>query len=448
MPLLIRKTIDDLLSDARFAEILSGSAWALVARVFAALFALVFSIMVARLYGAKVMGIVAVINSFMIMTSVFTVLGTNTSILRLIPEHVFRYSSRSALLVYRKINIMIICISLIVGGWLFFGAGPIADKVFNKPHFKFYFSLAAAFIVFKSLTELNTHAIRGLKRVRAFALMQTLPQFTNLTVLLVLGLVVAHPDVPVYAFLSGFAVTGIVGWVVVEMTFKSESHPDGNAHPMPVKEILSISVPMLLTATMNFLIGQTGVIMLGIFRTEDEIGYYDISVKLATLTAFIITAVNSIAAPKFSELFHSDKIDDLFYVAKKSTKLIFWTTTPILVVLIVFGRPLLGAAFGQEFVVAYPALVVLVIGQFVNSVSGSTSLFMNMTGQQNLLRNIMLGTATMNILLNYILIPIYGISGAAVSAAVAMSSWNIATLMFIKQRFGRTTSYFPYISEL
>jgi O-antigen/teichoic acid export membrane protein len=104
---------------------------------------------------------------------------------------------------------------------------------------------------------------------------------------------------------------------------------------------LAISFPMLMTATMAFVIGQTGVIMLGMFRSEAEVGYYAIAVKLGTLTAFILHAVNSMAAPRFSELFHSDKMDELFHVAKKSAKLIFWTTAPILLGLIVLGKPVL-----------------------------------------------------------------------------------------------------------
>ena len=59
------------------------------------------------------------------------------------------------------------------------------------------------------------------------------------------------------------------------------------------------------------------------------------------------------AAPKFSELFHYQKIDELFYVAKKSAKLIFWTTSPIIIFLIVMGKPVLSLLYGNDFVAAY-----------------------------------------------------------------------------------------------
>jgi O-antigen/teichoic acid export membrane protein len=148
-------------------------------------------------------------------------------------------------------------------------------------------------------------------------------------------------------------------------------------------------------------------------------------------------------APKFSELFHAGKIADLFYVAKRSAKLIFWTTVPILLGLLVLGKSLLVSVFGPEFALAYPSLVCLVLGQAVNSISGSTGHFMNMTGHQSNLRNIMMIAAVNNVVLNLILIPFVGIFGAALAAMASVSLWNVWTLIFIKRKYGETTGYFP-----
>jgi O-antigen/teichoic acid export membrane protein len=442
----IRKKIQDLISDQKFSEIFTGSIWALSAQVLSTGFGLIASIIIARFYGADVVGIVAVIQSFLMLATIFTVLGTQTSLLRLIPEHLVKYSPTSAFRVYRKTQFMVIGVSLITGTLFFIGADLIASRVFSKPHLSFYFALASIFVVFKSLMLLNTQAVRGLRLIRVFALMQMLPQGFNLLLLVSLGLLWPSKDDPVYAILGGFALTGILGWFIMEYEFRQKMQPQDTVHLMPARGILSISLPMLMTHAMTFVIGQTGVIMLGMFRSEAEVGYYAIAVKLATLTAFILGAVNSMAGPKFSELFHSNKMDELFYVAKKSAKLIFWTTAPILLGFVIIGRPVLHIAFGQEFIVAYPALVVLAMGQFMNSISGATGLFMNMTGNQNVFRNIVVVVAATNIGLNLLLTPNYGIYGAAVAAMISLAGWNIATLIYIKLKFGKTTGYFPKVA--
>ena len=444
---ILRRKLNNFTADKKFSEILTGSVWSLSARALGTGLGLICSVIIARFYGAEMMGVLAVLQSFLGLASIFTVLGTNTSILRLIPEHLTKYSPTSAFKLYRKTQYMVIGISLITGILFFLSANLIADRVFSKPHLSFYFATAAVFVVFNSLMLLNTQAVRGLRLIRVFAFMQILPQGFNLFLLILLGVILATKSVPVYSLFGSIALTGIIGWIIMEYSFKHRMQSQDIVQLMTARRIFSISFPMLMTSTMTFINGQTGVILLGMFRSEVEVGYYAIAVKLATLTAFMLSAINSMAAPKFSELYHSGKIDELFYVAKKSAKLIFWTTTPILLGLVVLGRPILKIFFGQEFAVAYPALLFLVLGQFVNSISGSTGYFMNMTGNQNIFRNIMFFTALANIGLNLLLIPAYGIYGSAMAAMVSLSFWNISTLIYIKMKYGKTTGFFPFFSS-
>lgn len=444
LKLLQRKYIN-LTSDTKFSEILTGSVWALSARVIATVLGFIFSVIVARLYGSGVVGTVAVINSFLMLASVFTVLGTNTSILRMIPEHLTKYSATSAFQVYRKTQYMVVVVSLFAGTLIFFGADLIAAKIFSKPHLSFYFALAAGFIVFQSIMKLNTEAVRGLRLIRVFALMLLLPQSFNLLFLFGLGLLWPGNDVPVYAMLFGFTMTGIIGLLIMGYAFRKRMLPNDKVHSISGRTILSTSLPMLMSATMMFIIAETGVLILGMFRPEAEVGHYAIAVKLATMTSFVLQAINSMAGPKFSELYHSGKIDELFHVAKKSAKLIFFTTTPILIGFLGFGKPILGIVFGDEFIVAYPALVLLVLGQFVNAISGSSGMFLNMTGNQNVFRNIMVIAAVLNISLNFLLIPRLGMNGTAIAAMTSLCFWNIATLVYMKIKFGRTTGYLPLL---
>jgi O-antigen/teichoic acid export membrane protein len=444
----IKRKIHNLISDKKFSEILTGSAWAMMAKVISTGLTFVISILVTRLYGAEAMGILALIQSYLMLTTIFTELGTKTSILRLIPEHIAKYSVNSAFKVYRKTQYLVGGVSLVTGVILFFAAGVIADKVFSKPHWTFFFAVSAAFVFFKSLMELNTQAIRGLRLIRVYAVMNFLPAAIMLIILIGLTFVSKAQGNPVYAQLAALAATAIIGLWVMDKAFRTQIKKGDIVQIIPVKFIISLSLPMLMTEFMRFSIVQLGLLFLGIFCSGEVVGYYSIAVKLGTLTAFFLQAINSIVAPKFSELFYSGKMDDLFHVAKKSSKLIFYATTPILLSLVIFGKPILRFFFGPEYVAAYPSLVMLVIGQFINSISGSTADFMNMTGRQEVFRNIFLLAVIINILLNLLLIPSFSLLGSAISAMVSMSFWNISTLIYIQLKNGKTTGYFPDILAL
>jgi O-antigen/teichoic acid export membrane protein len=438
-------------SDKQFAEILSGSLWTLLAKAAAMVLTMVTSIYVARVYGAEMTGILALINSLVILAAIFTVLGTKTSILRLVPEHIKKYSFLSAFRVYRKTQFLVAGISLLTASLAFLSSGWVAGALLSKPHLAGFIALAAWFIVTKSILELNTSATRGLRLNRVFAFMHVLPSLIMLGVLMVADAIFESPNVPVYAMFTSWLIPALAGVVIVHIAFQKKISMTANrpvVEDLPAREILSISLPMLMTTSMAFIIGKSGIIVLGIFHSESDVGYYSIAVSLATLTTFVLGAVNSMSASKFSELYHSGEMEEVFRIAKKSTKLIFWTTVPILALLIVFGFPLLSLLYGSNFTVAYPAMILIALGQFVNSICGSTGMFMNMTGHQGVLRNIMFGAALINIAMNLLLTPTYGILGAATSAMISIAFWNVVTLIYIKYKYGKTLGYIPFLDKM
>jgi len=439
------RIIRRLTADRKFSEILTGSVFALGGRLAATGLALAASIITARFYGAEALGVLAVVNSFLMLATIFTVFGSGTSILVLIPEYTAKHSISSAFGVYRKTQYLVVAVSVVSTTILFLSSRVLADKIFSKPHLASIFALSSLFVVFKSAADLNIQAVRGLKLIKTFAFMQVLPSLVMFMTLAVLTLFSHYSDGPVYAQLVAFAITALVGALIMDRTFKRRMQPSDKRETTSVKNIFTISLPMLMTASLQFFIAQTGVIMLGIYCPEKEVGYFFVAVKLATLTSFILQAINSIAAPKFAELFHTGKIDELFYIAQKSTRLIFWTTVPILVTLFLFGKIILKVLFGKDFVVAYLSLVILVIGQFVNSVSGSTGYFMNMTGHQRALSNIIFVAAIINVALAFLMIPRFGINGAAVASIASLIFWNVSTLWYIKAKYGHTIGYIPLV---
>jgi len=439
----IKKIFDDYFKDEKFSEIAAGSAFSLGARALAMLFGLGANVIIARFYGADVIGVVALINTYLIIISIFAILGTDISILRFIPEHVSKYSFYSAFKVYRKVLGLIIILSIILSISLWFAGGIIADKVFSKPHLGFFFSIAALFTVFRVMQEFCLHVIRGLKHIKTFAFLQLLRQLINILFLGIVTISFYKKYNPVYIQFSAFFLTALTGLILAELAFNKKISEKQKIQNIAISSILKISFPMFLTKSMSFLIGHVDIAMIGMFRTEEEVGYYAVAVKLAMLTTFILQSINVMAAPKFSELYHQGKIEELFYVAKKSTKLIFWSTSPILLCLLIFGKIILSIFFGKVFTIAYLALVFLIFGQFVNAISGPVGYFMNMTDNENIVRNIRVLATTINIVLNYILIQRYGINGAAVASMICVIFSNLLLVFQIRKKFGFVILYFP-----
>ena len=108
------------------------------------------------------------------------------------------------------------------------------------------------------------------------------------------------------------------------------------------KSILSVSLPLMLAQAVHFIMSWTDKLMLGILDSPDvvaglssnsaQIGVYHTAFKLSMFATIGLMAVKSIASPKFAELYKKNDIKALQKVTQQSTKLIFWTTLPLVVI--------------------------------------------------------------------------------------------------------------------
>ena len=210
------------------------------------------------------------------------------------------------------------------------------------------------------------------------------------------------------------------------------------------KNIIKTSTPMMLSGSLALLMGWSDILMLSYYKTSIDVGIYNAALKIAAISGITLIAVNAIATPKFVEFYAKNDFLGLKKMVQNSTKLIFFTTTPILFILICFPQSILGF-LGDEFSVAYIALIYLCVSRFVNAISGSVGYIMQMTDQQVTYQNVIFIAVIINVALNFLLIPSYGYTGAALASSIAMIFWNLTLVLIIKKKLGFWTIYVPFI---
>ena len=89
----------------------------------------------------------------------------------------------------------------------------------------------------------------------------------------------------------------------------------------------------------------------------------------------------------------------------------------------------------------------MLAGRFYSSICGSVGSILQMTGNQHLFQNILLVAAIVNVVLNYFLIPIYGIRGAAIASFICVVFWNTIMVLVVKKKFGFYSVYIPFLSK-
>jgi O-antigen/teichoic acid export membrane protein len=439
---LIEK-IKNKLSDKNFKDLFKSSSIVTIAKILGVILGFTTNIIIARYYGADTVGVVALVNSFIAIASLFVLFGTNTSIIKLIPQYQAKYSISSSYYIFKKSLTFIFVVGIFITVLLYFISPTIAETIFKNSDLTPYFIVASFFIFFISAKELNLGALRGLHDIKIFSILNLLPSAITLLAIIISTFHFYDKSMPIYIYILVPAFMFIVTYYFITIKFKEKlpKKQEITINKIKFQEILTISFPMLLISSMHLVMSQTDIIMIGIYMSESDVGLYVVAIKLALLTSFVLNAVNSVVSPKFSLYYHSGDMEALKKTAKDSSKLIFYTTFPILLFLLIFGKYILGI-FGEEFESAYIILVILIAGQIINVYAGSIDSFLIMTGYQNNFQNILIFGLIINVVLNIILIPIYGLIGAAIATTLSFIIWKILALMLMKREFGFTTKVY------
>ena len=293
------------------------------------------------------MGIVTLSFTILQISSVIGSLGFDSALLRFVAEYSSQNRPDLVKEVYVKAIEIIVPFSLFLSVFLFFSSPYISKYIFYNEDLSIYFKIVSFAILPMVLVFINSECLRGLKKIKEYMFLQDVSIFLFSTIILVFMLFFFRDKyAPIIAYTTSLIFVSFLSLVV--WLKNSKLNLIANKNSLKLMDILDVSLPMLLSSSLFLIIQWTDTIMLGIFRTETEVGVYNVALKVAMLTSVGLFAINSIAAPKFAEFYGKEDMKGLGKVAQQSTKLIFWSSFPILLILFIFPSFILGV-FGEEF---------------------------------------------------------------------------------------------------
>jgi O-antigen/teichoic acid export membrane protein len=338
---------------------------------------------------------------------------------------------------------------------MYFLSEPIADLINTNSR---YIQLNAFFVMPMAFFMLHYQSLRGLKRIAEFSFFYRMSQalFSVISIVIIYQFT-TDDEVPIYAYLVSVSIVSFLSFLSFRYWVKNRSDGKQSAEKevRSYSDILKISIPLMFAQSVQFIMAWTDKLMLGNMTTSEDVGIYHTAFKLSMFAAVALMSINSIASPKFAEMFGKNDMEGLKKVVHQSTKMIFWTSVPLVVIFFIFPEFLLGL-FGEEFKIGVTAFIFLSCGRLISSFSGSVGNILQMTGNQNIYAKILFIGAILNITLNLILIPetsplsslnIVGINGAAFASMSSLIIWNLSMVFVVKKKFGFYTFYIPFIKR-
>jgi O-antigen/teichoic acid export membrane protein len=360
------------------------------------------------------------------------VLGMNVTSIRFIgasaAEADWGRTHAIARFTWYRVSIVLFSISIL----LYFSSPTLANQVFDKPEFAQVLAAMSPSLFALGGCILLSSQLQALRHTSAsiFVLSIGIP----------IGVAICTWALPVSSavHVSWAYVFSATATLIIGLFWWHAAAPTAEEPKIIHSEIWASSMPMWVTAIMGSLTLWSGQLIAGIWVSAEEIANLAIAHRTANLVSFILIAVNLVVAPRFAALYKQEKMKELQALAIASVKLILVVGTPVVLLILFFPDVILGL-FGPNFSEAIPLLIILTVGQFVNVVTGSVGVLLSMSGHERDLRNIVLFAGPFAIISALILTPYYGVTGAAMATATALSLQNIGCVWLVRKRLGFNT---------
>jgi len=440
----MKKRLQNALKDNDFSELLKKGGISFFLRIGGQIFGFLLTLLIARYFGAEGLG------EYMLAVVVFRIftliakLGMDTASIRFIASFAKQKKWKSLLYFRKKVVSTLLVTSIISSSLMYFLANAIANLLNINPE---YIRLFSFFILPMVFFILHYQSLRGLKKIAAFSFFYRMSQAMFTIIAIIILLQYSNDSiVPFYAYATSLIIVSILAFVVFRsaLKVKTEENVEEEIEEKSLMNILAVAMPLMFAQSVQFIMAWTDKLMIGNMMTTEDVGVYGVAFRLSMFASITLMAINSIASPKFAEMYGEKNMDGLKKVAQQSTKMIFWSTLPLVILFFMFPELLLGL-FGEQFKIGVYAFLLLSFGKLVSSFSGSVGNLLQMTGKQLIYMNVLLVGAIINVLLNYFLIPIYGINGAAIASMTSIIIWNLTMVYYVKKELGFLTFYIPFI---
>ena len=330
---------------------------------------------------------------------------------------------------FRKGLGILAAITLIPFLLFFFGADYIAEYVFGSKQLSDYILIAAFTIPAMMLHEFVLYFFIATGNFIKFNIFMFL--VPNIILLLLLFFITNIPGS--YTFL--FYTISVVGVLAIECVFALKKYSGSKEKTMSAKAMIKYASPMMFSGLMLYLLNWTDVFLLGAMVSEEEVGYYNLAYRIASLSMLVIASINVVIAPRVAKLYKDGDLKAMHSEVKKSTHIIIALTTPIVLGIILLSDFLL-TLFGKSFGNGREALIIISAGFLLNAATGTVDQVLNMTGNQKVLQNITIMGFVLNAVLNVMLIPEYGINGSAMASLITNVVFNFTCAYYIKKKLG------------
>lgn len=438
---MISKIKSKIQHDSNFRLLIGGSLQTLVIKSLGILLGFVLLFVLTSKLEPVGVGQYQVFIQFLIVLSTIGSMGLKNSTLRYSSQYYQNCPHPNHRLLYFlsiKTTILIcIIIGLLILAMKYYSA-KIGFKVLSETPISIVVILIVA-LPFFTIHQIQIELLRGIHKFKSSEILRNIliPLLTITGVMLFLNKD-ASSLTPILIYTVSIIITAglTVGYAGVTL---SNARIDGVISILK-SDVIKTSIPMLLSDVGQALITTLPFFLLYIFGSEREVGLFTVPYRIASMITVVLVVVNTVSGPKFSFLFWNKSREELQRFTNYSVSLATLVAVVPVTFLLILSPQIL-SIFGNEYTEQSMILRLLVLGQFINVISGSNGLLLNMSGHEKIIRNILWVSITFLSLTGVFFTLNFGGLGAAIAFLITQFVWNILAIYYAKKKLNVLTFF-------
>lgn len=365
-------------------------------------------------------GLFYAVFAFIGLISIFKTMGLDKAIVKYIPEFVQQNENTNIKNAIAYTLLVTIAINVLMIGVLYLIADYLSLHLFKTEAARPVILLLGVAYFFDNIMFVVKNSFQGFKNMKLFSGIDFF-KFTAILVIVLIGFTQSKTIlVPVLAYVIAPAIACIIFFLVLtRKIFPKWREAAITKDAALFKKLGKYGLIVVLTSASSAVLGQVDTIMLTYFTDLTQVALYNVALPTAKLLLYFSVALGSILFPLTSELWTLKKYESVKQGMRSIYKYTMILLLPMILVLVVFAELIIHLLFGDQYVPSSFALQVLAIGMIFGTIQLIHMNFFMGTGNPTKHAQVFLIGAVLNVILNGVLIPMYGITGAAYATAIS-----------------------------
>ncbi len=417
----------DMWQNPYVKKTVKGSAAVFSMALLTGLIGYVIRIVLSRQLSLEDFGLFYAVFTFVIFFDMFKNLGLNHALMKFIPEFKVKKKYGEIRSIIKYVLFTNLTAAIVISAiWLIFSNYLAANYFNNVISTELLFILSIYFVISVFLDTL-AYSCLGFQRNLFFSLRLFL-----INVFVLAGIVLSKNlgvISPALSYAGAVILTGIVFVFLFKKSFKIPKRKSKFSSKL-YKQLFKFGIPLTLTIAGSTIIGYIDVLMLTFFRNLEEVGVYSAVLPSAIFFSVIGRAIGTVLIPVVSEMWAKKKYKEVNRGVKLINYYLSLLLAPLVIIFFIFSKQIITILFGEQFAIGHIAFRILIIGAAFHSLFSINGNSITARGKPQTVTKIVLFLAVVNIIVNLLLIPKYGMVGAAIATSL---SYFLGFLLIIRK---------------